>query len=227
MTLPGLQHIALARIVSRRRVSLLLATLLVCTLAPRLDAQRRRLRFTPRPAWTLSLIGGGSYALSDIEIVPGTDQNGGWGFDVGLRFGRGQTSLGLGFERFRFDLTPGSDGSATASGIFAEPRIALGRTGAGVEPFLFGRASRIFDYDPSVCCSVYDASENARGWRVGGGFGVAFPATQYLRLDLSAGVYRLSGKSQGGAPDPWEAAGPVADFRLGATLPIAGRGFRD
>ena len=117
------------------------ALALVAAGAP-LSAQRRAKVQSQQDGWTISLTGGGSYALSDLEIVPGTDQNGGWSWDAGLRFGRGGGSIGIGYERLRLDV--GADGSGVISGIFAEPRVAWG-VGWGPRPYLFAHASRIVD----------------------------------------------------------------------------------
>lgn len=172
-----------------------------------------------RDRWTLSLAGGGSYALSDLEITPGTDQNGGWTWDVGLRFQRGAGSIGFGYERLRLDVGP--EGSAKMAGIFAEPRVELGR-GWGPRPYLFARASRLYDYDVSYCCSVYRANSNAHGWILGGGFGLVTAPVGHMRFDLSAGVARLTGRSSSANIGSWESAGPMLNVRLGATVPLVG-----
>ena len=199
---------------------LALAALAVVILAGPLSAQRRRMRERPhREPWSLALSGGGSYAMSDVEIVPGVDQNGGWVWDVGLRFQRRRGSVGVGYERLRLDVGP--PGRAIASGIFAEPRIELGM-GFGTRPYLFGHASRIFDYDVSFCCSVYPAASNAHGWILGGGFGLVTAPVGHVRFDLSAGVSRLAAKTPDRVSGSWEGTGPLMAVRLGATIPLIG-----
>ncbi|HUQ82075.1 MAG TPA: hypothetical protein VM076_13075 [Gemmatimonadaceae bacterium] len=168
------------------------------------------------------MTGGGSYALSDVEIVPGVDQNGGWSWDAGLRVGRGAASLGLGYQRLRLDIGPG--GTGTISAAYAEPRLGFGRGMWGVQPYLFARGARIFDYDVSFCCSAYPANSNADGWIAGGGFGAAFAPIGTVRFDLSAGVQRLLGESDETNFGSWKGAGPMIDVRLGASIPLT-RGY--
>ena len=173
--------------------------------------------------WAFAVTGGGSYALSDVEIVPGVDQNGGWTWDVGLRGQNGRSSIGIGYERLRLDIGP--DGAGTMSAIYAEPRFAWGASPrAPVQPYVFAHAARIFDYDVSFCCSVYQASSNALGWLVGGGFGLVMAPVGTIRFDLSAGVHRLSGESEEGTNGTWKGAGPMLDIRLGASIPLT-RGY--
>ena len=125
MARPRLHCSSVARRAATLRALACAAMALITAAAP-LSAQRRRMIVrSHHDRWTLSLACGGSYALSDLEIVPGTDQNGGWAWDAGLRFQRGGGSIGFGYERLRLDVGP--DGSATMSGIFAEPRVELGR----------------------------------------------------------------------------------------------------
>jgi hypothetical protein len=166
------------------------------------------------------LVGGGSYSLSDLEIIPGTDQNGGWSWDAGLRLQRGRGSIGVGFERTRFDLGP--DGAATTSGIYLEPRLTLGTRSVGLRPYFFLHGARIFDYDVDFCCSVYPTFRNADGWAYGGGFGVTTAPVGFVRFDLSASVSRLSGESDVGNSGSWEGAGPLVAIRLGASVPLIG-----
>ncbi len=174
-----------------------------------------------RPApWSLVLDGGGSYSVSDLEIVPGTDQNGGWSWDAGLRLERGRGAVGIGYERSRFDVGP--DGSSTTSGIYVKPRFNWGDGKRGVRPYLFANVTWIFDYDVRFCCSVYSASSNASGWLVGGGFGITTAPVGYVRFDLSASVDRMSGESDADDPGPWKGAGPVVGLRLGASVPLFG-----
>jgi hypothetical protein len=163
--------------------------------------------------------GGGSYALSDLEFVPGVDQNGGWTWDAGLRLQRARGSLGVGYERLRLGAVP--EGRAIASGIFAEPRIEMGR-GWGPRPYLFAHASRIVDYDVSFCCSIYPARSNAHGWILGGGFGLTTAPVGHVRFDLSAGISRMSGRTPDRTTGSWESAGPLMAVRLGATVPLIG-----
>jgi hypothetical protein len=184
-----------------------------------LSAQRRAKVQSHQDSWTVSLTGGGSYALSDLEIVPGTDQNGGWSWDAGLRFGRGGGSIGIGSERLRLDV--GADGSGVISGVFAEPRVAWG-VGWGPRPYLFAHASRIVDYDVNFCCSAYPADSNAEGWMLGGGFGVVMTPIGHIRFDLSAGASWLSGKTPDGSNGSWESSGPLMALRLGASIPLIG-----
>ena len=182
---------------------------------PPLEAQSR---------WSLAVTGGGSYAMSDLEIVPGIDQNGGWGFDAGLRGEHGRASLGFGYVRVRFATDMG--GSATASNVYAEPRFDLAGASQRLQPFLFVRGGRVIDYDVSICCSVYPASSNARGWLLGGGFGVLLAPVGPVRFDMSAGVHHLAGKSRKAAQSgSWRADGPMIDIRLGASIPLVA-GFR-
>src|SRR5690349_21597749 len=147
--------------VAIRAVSLvaLVALPLLASSAP-LSAQRWRQRphRSEQSGWSLLLDGGGSYAISDLEIVPGVDQNGGWAWDAGLRLEGDRVSLGGGYERIRFDVGP--LGTGTTSGIYLEPRLAWGRPmRGGVRPYLFARGERIMDYDFSgVCCSNYPTS---------------------------------------------------------------------
>src|SRR3954470_6154198 len=199
-----------ARRPATSRVLVLGALALVAAGAP-LSAQRQAKVQSHQDRWTLSLTGGGSYALSDLEIVPGTDQNGGWSWDARLRFERGGGSIGFGYEHLRLGVGP--DGTAIISGIFAEPRIAWG-VGWGARPYLFAHASRIFDYDVSFCCSVYPADPNGEGWILGGGFGVVITPVGHVRFDLSAAVSRLSGSTPDGSNGSWESAGPLMAVRL-------------
>lgn len=184
-----------------------------------LSAQRGRRWSQPSP-WSLMLVGGGSYSLSDLEIIPGTDQNGGWSWDAGLRLQRGRGSLGVGFERTRFDL--GADGAATPSAIYLEPRLAVAARAGGVRPYVFLHGARIYDYDVDFCCSVYPVFENGTGWSYGGGFGLTTAPVGFVRFDLSASVSRLSGESERGDFGPWEGAGPLVALRLGASVPLLG-----
>jgi len=198
-----------------------LVTLAAATVAAPLSAQRTR-KWSSRPTapWSLMLVGGGSYSLSDLEIVPGTDQNGGWSWDAGLRIERGRGALGVGFERTRYDVGP--DGAGTASGLYVEPRLALGTPGFGVRPYAFLHGARIFDYDVNACCSVYPISEDANGWSYGGGFGLTSAPVGFVRFDLSASVSRLLGESELENVGSWEGAGPVVAIRLGASVPLIG-----
>ena len=182
-----------------------------------LAAQRMRDRFRPTP-WSVLLAGGGSYAMSDLEIVPGTDQNGGWEWDAGLRFEHGRASLGVGFERSRFEVGP--DGSGTTSGVFLEPRLTWSEARRGVRPYVFAHGARVLDYDVTFCCSVYTASEKASGWLFGGGFGVVTAPVGRVRFDLNAGVSRLSAESPKANLGTWKSAGPVVGVRLGALVPL-------
>jgi hypothetical protein len=200
------------------RALALAALALLAGCAP-LSAQPPAKAQSHQDGWTVSLTGGGSYALSDLEIVPGTDQNGGWSWDAGLRFARGGGSIGLGYERLRLDVGP--DGSGVISGMFAEPRVAWG-VGWGPRPYLFAHASRIFDYDVNFCCSVYPADSNAKGWVLGGGFGVVMPPIGHIRFDLSAATSWLSGKTPDGSNGSWESSGPLMALRLGASIPLIG-----
>jgi hypothetical protein len=208
----------------RRRIvpTFLLGILALGLLSPPLAAQRRRFGARPQSsAASLLLAGGGSYAMSDLEIVPGTDQNGGWAWDAGLRLQRGRGALGIGYERLRLDVGP--DGTATASGIFVEPRLSWGGGMGGVRPYVFAHGSRIFDYDvSSFCCNIYQASSTARGWLVGAGFGVTTAPVGHVRFDLNAAVNRLSGKSPTVNLGSWDSAGPLVDLRLGAAVPLIG-----
>ena len=173
------------------------------------------------PPWSLVLEGGGSYGVSDLEIVPGTDQNGGWSWDAGLRLERGRGSVGVGFERSRFDVGP--DGSSTTSGIYIKPRFSWGDGRRSIRPYLFVHGAWIFDYDvSSFCCSVYSPNSNAEGWAIGGGFGLTTPPVGNVRFDLSASVDRLSGESDTGDVGTWKGAGPVVGVRLGASVPLFG-----
>jgi hypothetical protein len=209
------------QIVARRAVALV--GLALGTLSSPLSAQRWRPRSHQTAAWSLLLDGGGSYAISDLEIAPGTDQNGGWTWDAGLRLQLDRVSLGAGYERMRFDVGP--IGSGTTSGIYVEPRLAWGQPmRGGVRPYLFARGERIVDYDfSSVCCSIYPTSSNGRGWLFGGGFGVVTAPVGYVRFDLSAGVSRLSGESTETNVGTWKSAGPLVGVRLGASVPLVGR----
>ena len=182
-----------------------------------LAAQRWWDRFQPTP-WTVLLAAGGSYAMSDLEIVPGTDQNGGWTWDAGLRLEHGRGSLGVGFERSRFDI--GSDGSGTTSGVFLEPRLTWGGTRRGAHPYMFAHGARVIDYDVTFCCSVYTANSNARGWLFGGGFGIVTAPVGRVRFDLNAGVSRLSAESPEANLGSWKSAGPVVSVRFGASVPL-------
>ena len=171
------------------------------------------------PQWSLLLVGGGAYSLSDLEVVPGTDQNGGWSWDAGLRLQNGRGALAVGFERTRFDVGP--DGAATTSGIYVEPRLSFG--GRGVRPYVFAHGSRVFDYEVgSFCCNVYEAPRDADGWSFGGGFGFTTAPVGFVRFDLSASVSRLSGESELVNFQKWKGAGPVAAVRLGASVPLVG-----
>ena len=168
----------------------------------------------------LALDGGGSYSVSDLEIVPGTDQNGGWSWDAGLRLEHGRGAIGVGYEGSRFDVGP--DGSATTSGIYVKPRFNWGHDRRAVRPYLFANVTWIFDYDVSTfCCSDYTASSDASGWSVGGGFGITTAPVGNVRFDLSARVDRMSGESDA-SDGPWKGAGPVVGVRLGASVPLFG-----
>ncbi len=170
--------------------------------------------------WSLVLDGGGSYSVSDLEIVPGTDQNGGWSWDAGLRLEHGRGAVGVGYERSRFDVGP--DGSSTTSGIYVKPRFNWGDGKRGIRPYLFANVTWLFDYDVTFCCSVYTASSNASGWSFGGGFGITTAPIGYVRFDLSARVDRMSGESDAGDAGAWKGAGPVVGVRLGASVPLFG-----
>ena len=207
--------------VARRAVAMAILTSVVAGTPG--SAQRLRFRsHAERP--TLLLEGGGSYDMSDLEIAPGPDQTGGWAWNAGLRLQHGRGSLGVGFERTRFDVGP--DGSGTTLGIYIEPRLAWGFGRSGVRPYLFAHGARVFDYDISeVCCSVYGANSNGTGWLLGGGFGVTTAPIGYVRFDLSAGVSRLSGEADAKTPadgGAWKSAGPLVGVRLGASVPLTG-----
>jgi len=196
-----------------------LAALAAATVTAPLSAQRK-LPWSRTAPWSLLLVGGGSYSLSDLEIVPGTDQNGGWSWDAGLRLQRGRGSLGVGFERTRYDL--GSDGAATPSGIYLEPRLALGGRGVGLHPYVFLHGVWIYDYEVDFCCSVYPTFQDADGWSFGGGFGLTTSPVGFIRFDLSASVSQLSGESEMVNFESWEGAGPLVAIRLGASVPLIG-----
>src|SRR5262252_6985402 len=105
------------------RHALALAVLGIIAISAPVSAQWWPWGHRPDP-WSLVLDGGGSYSVSDLEIVPGTDQNGGWSWDAGLRLEHGRAAVGVGFERSRFDVGP--DGSSTTSGIYVKPRFNWG-----------------------------------------------------------------------------------------------------
>jgi hypothetical protein len=193
-----------------------LVVLALLTLSAPASAQWFRWGQRPAP-WSLLLEGGGSYSVSDLEIVPGTDQNGGWSWDAGLRLERGRGSVGVGFERSRFDVGP--DGSSTTSAIYVKPRLSWGEGRRSIRPYLFAHGAWIFDYDVS---SFYTANSNAEGWAFGGGFGVTTAPVGNVRFDLSASVDRLSGESDTGDIGTWKGAGPVVGVRLGASVPLFG-----
>ena len=195
-----------------------LAVLGAITISAQASAQRWPWSHRPDP-WVLALDGGGSYSVSDLEIVPGIDQNGGWSWDAGLRLEHGRGAVGVGYERLRFDV--GSDGSSTTSGIYVKPRFNWGDSRSPFRPYLFANVTWIFDYDVTFCCSVYTASSNASGWSFGGGFGITTAAVGHVRFDLSARVDRLSGESDA-TDGPWRGAGPVVGVRLGASVPLFG-----
>ena len=165
------------------------------------------------------LTGGGAYALSDVEIAPGTDQNGGWAWDVGLRLQRDRGSIGFGFERTRYDVT--LTGHAVTSAVYVEPRFAFGAR-AGVRPYVFAHGAWVYDYDVDACCSVYRTSQDADGWSYGGGFGLTTPPIGFVRFDVSAGISKLSGESELEQLQDWKGAGPVVALRLGASVPLMG-----
>ena len=195
------------------------AALGTITISVPASAQWWRFGHEPDP-WVLALDGGGSYSVSDVEIVPGIDQNGGWSWDAGLRLEHGRGAVGLGYERSRYDVAP--DGSSTTSGIYLQPRVSWGATRSPVRPYLFANVTWIFDYDVSTfCCSVSTASSNASGWSVGGGFGIITAPVGHVRFDLSARVDRLSGESDA-SEGTWKGAGPVVGVRLGASVPLFG-----
>jgi len=195
------------------------AVLGTITVSAQASAQWWRWGHRPDP-WVLMLDGGGSYSVSDLEIVPGTDQNGGWSWDAGLRLEHGRSAIGVGYEGSRFDVGP--DGSSTTSGIYIKPRFNWGESRRAVRPYLFANVTWIFDYDVSTfCCSVYTASSNASGWSVGGGFGITTAPVGNVRFDLSASVDRMSGESDA-SDGPWKGAGPVVGVRLGASVPLFG-----
>ena len=196
-----------------------LAVLAPATVATTASAQRKRYSTRPDP-WSLMLTGGGAYALSDVEIAPGTDQNGGWSWDAGLRLERGRGSIGAGFERTRYAVT--LTGNATTSAIYIEPRFALGSGGSSIRPYAFARGARIYDYDVDACCSVYRTSQDADGWSYGGGFGLITPPIGFVRFDVSAGISQLTGESALENLEAWKGAGPVIALRLGASVPLIG-----
>jgi len=160
-----------------------IAVLTATTISAPASAQWWPWGHRPDP-WSLVLDGGGSYSISDLEIVPGTDQNGGWAWDAGLRLEHGRGAVGVGYERSRFDVGP--DGSSTTSGLYVKPRVSWGDGKRAVRPYLFANVTWIFDYDVTSCCSVYTASSNASGWSFGGGFGITTAPVGYVRFDLSA-----------------------------------------
>jgi outer membrane protein with beta-barrel domain len=206
------------RLTAACRVSVLAALGAITVSAPA-SAQWWRLGHRPDP-WVLAVDGGGSYSVSDLEIVPGTDQNGGWSWDAGLRLEHGRGGVGVGYEQSRFDVGP--DGSSTTSGIYVRPRFSWGDSRSPVRPYLFANVTWIFDYDVSTfCCSVYTASADASGWAAGGGFGIATAPVGHVRFDLSARVDRMSGQSEA-SEGPWNGAGPVIGVRLGASVPLFG-----
>ena len=167
--------------------------------------------------WRFSIAGGGSYALSDVEIVPGVDQNGGWAYDVALRAQRARFAIGAGYERHRFDVGP--PGSGNVSSFFVEPRYEVTARRA-LTPYAFAHVGRVVDYETSFCCSVYPASKDATGWIVGGGFGFMTAPVGRVRFDLSTSISRLSGNSEQGDYDSWKGAGPMLGIRLGAIIPV-------
>jgi len=198
-----------------------LVVLAMVTLSAPASASAQWFHWGPRPApWSLVLDGGGSYSVSDLEVVPGVDQNGGWSWDVGLRVEHGRGSVGVGLERSRFDVGP--EGSSTTSGVYVQPRFSWGEGRRSIRPYLFAHGAWIFDYDVTFCCSVYTANSNAEGWLFGGGFGFTTAPVGNVRFDLSASVDRLSGESDAGDIGTWKGAGPVVGVRLGASVPLFG-----
>lgn len=193
--------------------------LAVVTLSTPASAQWFHWGSRPAP-WSLLLEGGGSYGVSDVEIAPGIDQNGGWSWDAGLRLERGRGAVGVGYERSRYPLGP--DGSSTVSGIYVKPRFSWGEGRRSIRPYLFAHGAWIFDYDVSFCCDVYTVNPNGEGWSFGGGFGLTTPPVGNVRFDLSASVDRLSGESETGDIGTWKGAGPVIGVRLGASVPLFG-----
>jgi len=197
-----------------------LAAIGAVTMSTQASAQWWRWGHRPDP-WVLELDGGGSYSVSDLEIVPGIDQNGGWLWDAGLRLEQGHGAIGVGYEGSRFDV--GADGSSKTSGIYVKPRYNWGDSRRAVRPYLFANLTWIFDYNVStVCCSVYTANSNASGWSVGGGFGFTTAPVGNVRFDLSARVDRMSGESDPNDQGSWKGAGPVVGVRLGASVPLFG-----
>ena len=197
--------------------SIAFAALVFPIAVPRSVAAQSTLPATAEHGWTISVAGGGSYALSDLEIVPGVDQNGGWAWDVGLRAQRARFSIGGGYERLRFDVGP--LGSGNVSSLFIEPRYEVTARGT-LTPYAFAHVGRVLDYETSFCCSVYTASKDATGWLVGGGFGFTTAPIGRVRFDLSASVNRVSGNSEKGLDDSWKGAGPMVGIRLGASIPV-------
>lgn len=196
-----------------------LASLATLAISAQASAQWWRIGHKPDP-WVLTLDGGGSYSVSDLEIVPGTDQNGGWSWDAGLRLEHGHGSIGVGYEGSRFGL--GADGSATTSGIYVRPRYSWGDSRSPFRPYLFANGTWIFDYNVRFCCDVYNVSPNASGSSFGGGFGIATAPIGHVRFDLSARVDRLSGESDPSDQGAWKGAGPIVGVRLGASVPLFG-----
>ena len=113
-----------------------LAALGTMAISAQASAQWWRLGHKPDP-WVLMLDGGGSYSVSDLEIVPGTDQNGGWLWDAGLRLEHGRGAIGIGYEGSRFDV--GSDGASTTSGIYMNPRFYWTHNRRAIRPYVFTR----------------------------------------------------------------------------------------
>ncbi len=213
----------LTPLAARLRVAILTALAIALVAAP-LAAQRMGRRSSrptyTRTPWSLMLTGGGAYALSDFEVAPGTDQNGGWAWDAGLRLGRDRASVGVGFERTRYAVT--LTGAAVTSAIYLEPRFALGPRGGAIRPYIFAHGAWIYDYDVDACCSVYRTSQDADGWSYGGGFGLTTPPIGFVRFDVSAGISQLRGESELENLQAWKGAGPVVALRLGASVPLIG-----
>jgi hypothetical protein len=104
-----------------------------------------------------------------------------------------------------------------------EPRLDLTGASRRVQPFIFAHGGRVVDYDVSICCSIYPASSNGRGWLLGAGFGVLTAPAGPVRFDVSAGVHHLSGQTPDRQLGTWRGAGPVLDVRVGASIDLVRR----
>ncbi|MGH7717849.1 MAG: outer membrane beta-barrel protein [Gemmatimonadaceae bacterium] len=164
-----------------------------------------------RPSFSLE--GAALYASVSGDDFDGTDA--GIGFDAQARVSFGGLSLGLGYQRTSHDVE-GLDESATVSGVFVEPRLALPMSMSRMSPFLMGRLGRVSNSLEDTGIEV-----EASGWSYGAGAGMNIAAAQRVALSLAAfysGVSFSNAEVDGSEVPDSELSGGGLSLRAGLSI---------